>query len=332
MIIDPVVICAMLLAFSIFMYSILDGFSLGIGILFLWAPTDHDRNVMMSSVVPFWDGNATWLIYGGAVLFAAFPVAYAFISTALYIPITAMVIALLFRGVAFEFRMKALRSRWIWDIAFWLGSTLAAFLQGAMLGAMINGLSVANLKFVGTSFDWYTTFSMTTGLAVILAYALLGASWLIMKTTSTTYQWASSIMKPILLLISFFILVISLRTPILYPHIAQRWFSLPNFLYLSPVPLLSVFSLWMIYTGRKSDDHSRSFRWTICLYLLCFFGLGVSLWPYVVVPSVTIWDVAAHSYSIKFMTWVSLFSLPIILGYSFYVYSVFKGKTKDYHY
>ena len=173
---------------------------------------------------------------------------------------------------------------------------------------------------------------MTTGLAVIIAYALLGTSWLLMKTTAGTYNWAKSIMKPLVLLISFLILVISLRTPILYPHIADRWFSFPNLLYLSPVPILSVTSLWMIYQGCFSSDHSRSFRWTIYLFLLCFLGLAVSLWPYVVIPSVTIWDVAAHQNSIEFMAWVSCFSLPIILGYSYYVYSVFKGKTKDYHY
>lgn len=329
---DPVVFCALLLAFAIFMYSILDGFSLGVGILFLWAPSDHDRNVMMSSIVPFWDGNATWLIYGGAVLFAAFPTAYALISPAFYVPITLMVIALLFRGVAFEFRMKALRTRWIWDIAFWFGSTLAAFLQGAILGAMIDGLAVENLQYVGDTTEWYTTFSMTTGISVILAYALLGTSWLVMKTTKTTYHWAGSILKPLLILVSFAILLISLRTPILFEHIALRWFSFPNILYLSPIPLLSVFCLWKIYQGRATADHSQSFRYTIFLFILCFLGLGVSLWPYVVVPTVTIWDVAAHKKSLEFMTVVSAVSLPIILGYSYFVYSVFKGKTKDMHY
>jgi cytochrome d ubiquinol oxidase subunit II len=330
--IDPVIFCALLLAFAIFMYSILDGFSLGVGILFLWAPSDHDRNVMMSSVVPFWDGNATWLIYGGAVLFAAFPIAYAFISTAFYIPITAMVISLLFRGVAFEFRMKALRSRWIWDISFWLGSTLAAFFQGAMIGAMIDGIEVQNLHFVGTSVDWYSTFSILTGLSVILAYALLGASWLVMKTSSGTYVWAASIIKPLLILVAFLIFVISLRTPILYPHIAQRWFSVPNIFYMSFIPFFIGLSLYQIFLGSKSKNHSQSFFWVITLFLFCFIGLGLSLWPYVVIPSVTIWDVAAHENSLNFMLWVSLISLPIILFYSYFVYSVFKGKATNAHY
>jgi cytochrome d ubiquinol oxidase subunit II len=324
---DWILFCAGLLAFAVLMYAILDGFSLGQGILFMWAPSDYDRDVMMTSIAPFWDGNATWLIYGGAILFGAFPTAYAILSHALYIPINAMVVTLLFRGVAFEFRHKAERSRWIWDISFWAGSTLTAFWQGTILGAAIEGFAVEDQRFVGGTFDWSTTFSMLTGFSVIAAYALLGSTWLIMKTSKGTRRWAQSITVPLILLVSFFILVVSLRTPYRYPMIAQRWFSYPTLIYLSPIPILTILAIYKIMKGIKSHDHTQSFRYTVILYILCFIGLGVSLWPHIVMPYMTIWDAAAAPSAIHFMSVVSVISLPIILGYSIFVYRVFKGKT-----
>ncbi|MBN9289319.1 MAG: cytochrome d ubiquinol oxidase subunit II [Gammaproteobacteria bacterium 39-13] len=327
---DFAIICAGLLLFGLGMYVILDGFDLGVGILFPWAPTDDCRNVMMSSIAPVWDGNETWLIYGGGLLFAAFPFAYSIILSALYLPIMLLILALILRGVAFEFRLKAVKSRWLWDFSFTAGSILAAFSQGLILGATIHGIKVENLVFKGNFFDCITPFSLTSGMALVIGYGFLGATWLVMKTQGITREWAKHITKPLLFMVLLFLLLISINTPLEYPHIAKRWFSMPNFLYLCPVPLFVLILAYGVFWGLDKNKDAVPFRAAIGIFLLGLVGVVISIWPYMIMPNITIWEVSASVSSQKFVFWLLAFSLPIILGYTFFVYKIFRGKvTKE---
>ncbi|MBL8659480.1 MAG: cytochrome d ubiquinol oxidase subunit II, partial [Rhodospirillales bacterium] len=252
--IDLPLIWAGVIAFGVFMYVLLDGFDLGIGILFPFARDGGDRDLMMNSVAPIWDGNETWLVLGGTALLAAFPLAYATILPALYIPILIMLIALIFRGVAFEFRFRANTRRWLWDWSFTLGSALATFAQGIVLGAFIRGFEIEGRHFAGGLFDWFSPFTVVTGLGMLAGYALLASTWLIIKTEGALQAWAYRIATPILGVVLGFIAVVSIWTPLMHPEIAQRWFSWPNIAYLSPVPLatgLLAFVLFRAVEGRR---------------------------------------------------------------------------------
>lgn len=327
---DFAIICAGLLLFGLGMYVILDGFDLGVGILFPWAPTDDCRNVMMSSIAPVWDGNGTWLIYGGGLLFAAFPIAYSIILSALYLPIMLLILALIFRGVAFEFRLKAEKSRWIWDNSFTLGSILAAFSQGIILGAVIHGIHVENLEFKGKIFDCINSFTIITGGALVAGYAFLGSTWLIMKTEGITNDWAKHITKPLLFMVLLFLLMISIITPLEHPSIRERWFVFPNFFYLCPVPLFVLILASLVFKGIEKGLDALPFRCAIGIFLLGMVGIVISLWPNMIMPDITLWQVSAPPSSQKFVLWILCFSLPIVLGYTFFVYKIFRGKvTKD---
>jgi cytochrome d ubiquinol oxidase subunit II len=233
-----------LIATAICLYVLLDGFDLGVGILFPFAPTDDCRHKMINSIAPFWDGNETWLVLGGGGLFAAFPLAYSLLMPALYIPITLMLLGLIFRGAAFEFRFKAhIDHRYIWDYAFHFGSMLAVFCQGLMLGNFVQGIEVQGREFAGGSFDFLTPFSAMTGIALIFGYALLGATWLIMKTEKETQEWAYKSALYILFYVALFMGLVSLWVPFLNNHINHRWFSIPNIYYLSIVPIITALIL-----------------------------------------------------------------------------------------
>lgn len=327
---DFAIICAGLLLFGLGMYVILDGFDLGIGILFPWAPTDECRDVIMSSVAPVWDGNETWLIYGGALLFAAFPLAYSIILSALYIPIMFMLLALILRGVAFEFRLKANRSRWIWNTSFTVGSILATFSQGIILGAVINGIEVTHLEFTGSVFDCIKPFTITTGAALVIGYSFLGSTWLVMKTTGITRDWAKHITKPLLFMVLLFFVVVSINTPLEYPHIADRWFTWPNSLYLLPIPLCVIALAYGVFNGLEKNCDRLPFKCAVGIFLAALSGIVVSLWPNMIMPHTTIWAVSAPPNSQKFVLWILAVSLPIVLGYTLFVYRIFKGKvTKE---
>lgn len=327
---DFAIVCAGLLLFGLAMYVILDGFDLGVGILFPWAPTDECRDVLMSSIAPVWDGNETWLIYGGGLLFAAFPLAYSIILSALYLPIMVLLIALILRGVAFEFRLKAQTSRWIWDLSFTVGSILAAFAQGVILGAVINGIEVKGLVFTGSVFDCIKPFTITTGAALVVGYAFLGSTWLVMKTTGITRDWAQHVTKPLLFMLLIFFLVISINTPLEYPHIAERWFTLPNALYIFPIPLCVPFLAYGVFKGLAQNRDRLPFRCAIGIFLTGLFGIVISLWPNMIMPHTTIWEVSAPPNSQQFVIYVLCVSLPIVLIYTTYVYKIFRGKvTKD---
>jgi cytochrome d ubiquinol oxidase subunit II len=307
---------------------LLDGFDLGIGILFPLNPQEQQRDVMMNSVAPFWDGNETWLILGGGGLFVAFPKAYGIIMSGLYLPVIIMLLALVFRGVAFEFRWVAKPRHQFWDLAFAGGSALAAFMQGVILGGLLQGIAVKDGAFAGGSFDWLAPFPIFTGIATVAGYALLGTTWLIMKTEGEVAGIARKQAKTLLLAVLLMMVIVSLWTPLVFPRIWERWFSMPNFLYLSPVPLLTAYAAYTCWNGLERGDDTRPFVASVSLFLLGFLGLAISNMPYLVPPSVTVWDAAAHPTSQMFMLVGTLVLLPVILGYTAFVYYTFRGKVK----
>jgi cytochrome bd ubiquinol oxidase subunit II len=323
------VIWAAIIGLSVAMYVIFDGFDLGIGILFPFAETDHERDQMMNSVAPFWDGNETWLVLGGAGMMVAFPLAYSIVLPALYLPVIFMLLALVFRGVAFEFRWIGVTSKRHWTFAFVAGSTLAAFCQGVILGGLIQGIKVENSAFAGGAFDWATPFAMLCGLGLVAGYALLGATWLVMKTEGSVAKRARIEAKLLLLVVLAFMAVVSLWTPLAFERIALRWFSLPNILFFWWIPaatLLVAFAAWRwLDAGREV----LPFLATIALFLLGYLGLLISNFPYLVPPSLTIRQTAAAPATHIFMLMGTLVMLPIIFGYMIFVYWIFGGKVRE---
>lgn len=328
--IDLSVIWFVIIVFATLMYIVMDGFDLGIGILFPTTQDADDRDVMVNSVAPVWDGNETWLVLGGAALFGAFPLAYAVIIDALTIPLTLMLIGLIFRGVAFEFRFKATPAhRPFWDKAFIGGSILATFSQGVVVGAVINGFSVTGRTYSGGPFDWFTLFNLFCGVGLTVAYALLGATWLVMKSENPLQARMRRVSKRLLLALLGIIAVISLWTPMAHQSIADRWFSVPNLYFLMPVPLLVLVlsgGLWK--TLNNANSHNTPFVLTLGLIFLGFSGLGISIWPYIIPPSITLWQAAAPPQSQGFMLVGALLIIPIILVYTFWSYYVFRGKVQ----
>ncbi|MFU0964397.1 cytochrome d ubiquinol oxidase subunit II [Kluyvera ascorbata] len=327
--IDLSIIWFVIIVFATLMYIVMDGFDLGIGILFPFTRSPQDRDLMVNSVAPVWDGNETWLVLGGAGLFGAFPLAYAVIIDALTIPLTLMLVGLIFRGVAFEFRFNATPShRPFWDKAFMCGSILATFCQGIVVGAVINGFEVTGRTYSGGPFSWLTPFTLFCGVGLVVAYALLGATWLVMKSESTLQNTMRRTARGLLLTLLAIIAVISLWTPLVHSQIAERWFSLPNLYYLLPVPLLVIIAsalLWR-HLGRDAS-HVQPFILTLVLIFLGFSGLGISIWPAIIPPSITLWQAAAPEQSQEFMLIGALFIIPVILVYTFWSYYVFRGKV-----
>ncbi|WP_342320706.1 cytochrome d ubiquinol oxidase subunit II [Kosakonia sp. BYX6] len=328
--IDLPLIWFVIIVFATLMYIVMDGFDLGIGILFPVTRDAHDRDVMVNSIAPVWDGNETWLVLGGAGLFGAFPLAYAVIVDALTIPLTLMLIGLIFRGVAFEFRFKATPAhRPFWDKAFLSGSLLATFTQGVVVGAVINGFQVTGRSFSGGALDWLTPFNLFCGVGLVIAYALLGASWLVMKSAEPLQGKMRAAAKKLLLAMLLVIGVISLWTPLAHAAIADRWFSLPNLLFFSPVPLLVVLlSAWLWRSLGNPNAHTLPFVQTLGLIFLGFSGLGISIWPHIIPPNITFWQAAAPPQSQGFMLVGALLIIPIILVYTFWSYYVFRGKVQ----
>ncbi len=313
---------------AVAMYVIMDGFDLGIGILFPFARSETERDQMMRSIAPFWDGNQTWLVLGGAGLFVAFPRAYAVIMPAFYLPVIVMLLALVFRGIAFEFRtVSHSKSGWSW--AFVAGSTLAAFAQGVILGGMIQGIKVENGAYAGGPYDWATPFGLLCGLAMIAGYGLLGATWLVMKTEGAIAVRARGQSKACLIAVFVFMAAVSLWTPLAEPRIAERWFSLPNFYYLWPVPAVTALVAFGCWYWIEKERDAPPFLAAIALFMLGFLGLVISNFPYLVPPSLTVWDTAAAPSSQIFMLVGTLLLLPFVLGYIVLVYWLFRGKVRE---
>src|SRR6056297_816844 len=324
---DLPMIWYVLIGTAIFLYVLLDGFDLGVGILFPFAPTDPCRDSMMRSIAPFWDGNETWLVLGGGGLLAAFPLAYAVIMPAFYIPVILMLLGLIFRGIAFEFRFKAGRFRQVWDYSFHFGSLLAALMQGIIVGAFVQGIEVSGRSYAGGSFDWLNAYSLMTGVAVIFGYALLGATWVVMKTEGQTQQWARQSASYALGYQAFFLAIVSVSMPIMNADIRELWFSLPNFFFLLPIPMISLALLISIWRDLHAGREYRPFFLSFGLFLTGYLGIAISMWPYVVPFEITFREAAAAPSSQSLMLAGTAVLLPVILGYMGYVYYIFRGKV-----
>jgi cytochrome bd ubiquinol oxidase subunit II len=327
--IDLPVLWAIIIAFGLMMYVVMDGFDLGIGILFPFVPARSDRDVMINTVAPVWDGNETWLVLGGASLLGVFPLAYSVLLSALYLPLMLMLVALIWRGVAFEFRFKAHEAhKPLWDKAFIGGSYVAALSQGVALGAFINGFTVKGTSFEGGVWDWLTPFSIFTGLGVIVAYALLGSTWLIMKTEGALQQRMVALARPISLVLLAVVGIVSLWTPLTHAAVAERWFTFPNLIVFAPVPILVLLTEGLLLRMLSRETHAAPFLLTLGLLFLGYSGLGISLWPNIIPPAISIRDAAAPPQSMGFVLVGALLIIPFILAYTSWSYYVFRGKVR----
>jgi cytochrome bd ubiquinol oxidase subunit II len=338
--IDLSLIWVLIIAFGLMMYVVMDGFDLGIGILFPFVPQGSDRDLMVNTVAPVWDGNETWLVLGGAGLLAAFPLAYSVLLSALYIPVVLMLIGLILRGVAFEFRFKADEShRPIWDIAFAGGSYLAAFCQGVALGAFINGFVVTGPSYGGGALDWLSPFSVFTGAGVLVCYALLGSTWLTMKTEGALQGRMIGYARRILPALLIGIAIVSIWTPMAHSAIARRWFSVPDIFFFAPVPILVVVTSWQLLRLLNGGSEGNipgagPFMLALLLLFLGYSGLAISLWPNIIPPGVSFREAAAPAQSQGFTLVGALLIIPVILTYTGWAYFVFRGKvtgSEGYH-
>ncbi len=321
-------IWATLIGVAVAFYVILDGFDLGIGMLFPFAKDDAERDRMLASIAPYWDGNETWLVLGGGGLLVAFPRAYSIIMPAFYLPLIVMLLALVFRGVTFEFRTIA-QHKPFWNAVFAAGSTLAGFCQGLVLGGLVQGVKVENGAYAGGPFDWATPFGLLCGLGMVAGYALLGATWLMLKTDGDMAVRAATKAKVLLVAVLVFMATVSIYTPLTIPRIAQRWFTEPNILYLSPVPILTALIAFAQWRWIEARREAAPFLATIALFLLGYLGLAISTIPYIVPPALTIRDAAAAPSSQMFMLVGTLVLLPLILGYTALTYWLFRGKVRE---
>lgn len=323
---DYALIWATIIAFAILLYALLDGFDLGLGLLFPFL-SDEEKDMAVHTIAPVWDGNETWLVLGGGGLYATFPLAYSTLLTAFYPLIIAMLLALVFRGVSMEFRHKATYIRHYWDKGFFLGSLTAALAQGIMLGAFIQGVKIGDRAYAGGWFDWLTPFSLLCGFAVVAGYALLGTSWMVMKTGGPVTERLRSYLVPLSITVFALIVLVSSWTPLLDTRLTERWFGWPNLLYLAPIPLaVTVITGALIKAARAGED-SLTFYLAEALFVVTFAGFGISTYPFIVPQSITIWDAASPDSSLKFLLAGTVFILPIILAYTANSYYVFRGKV-----
>ena len=324
---DLPLVWAGLIAFAVIAYVILDGFDLGIAILFPFEPEEDQRSQMMNAIAPVWDGNETWLVLGGGGLLAAFPLAYAILMPAFYAPILAMLLGLIFRGVAFEYRFRTKRWRAFWDWGFFLGSVAATFAQGLVLGTYLQGIKVVGRAYAGGWWDWCTPFSLFCGMALVVGYAMLGAAFVVMKTEGPVAARMQGRLIPFYLLTLLCCGIVSLWTPFISDAVYARWFTWPNIFYFSPIPILvALISLAFIWAVRRNAERLPFFL-ALGLFVLSFAGLGISLWPDVVPGDFTIWQAASPDKSLAFLLVGAVFLIPLILGYTAYAYWVFRGKV-----
>jgi len=325
---DYALFWAVLIAVAVFAYVVLDGFDLGVAMLFAVFKDPEERNHMVNTVAPVWDGNETWLILGGGGLFAVFPLAYAILMPALYVPIIVMLLGLVFRGVAFEFRFKTTRGKFVWDWSFFLGSLAAAFSQGIMLGAVLQGVKVVDRAYAGGWFDWLTPFTLYCGVSVVIGYIALGSTWLIMKTSGALQQRAYRVARPSVILLLLTIAVASISLPMMREDIAERWFTFPASLGFWTLPtILAIVATYLLRSLRKGKEY-RPYLLTLLLFFISFCGFSVSVYPNLIPPDITIWEAAAPENSLKFLFVGGIVLVPIILAYTAYSYWVFRGKVE----
>jgi cytochrome bd ubiquinol oxidase subunit II len=326
---DLSLIWALIIGFGIMMYVLMDGFDLGLGILFPFAPDEDARDVMMNTVAPVWDGNETWLVLGGAGLLGAFPLVYSVFLPALYIGVFLMLAGLVFRGVAFELRFKSRRdrrNRRLWNLAFSGGSAVAAFAQGVVVGTYIQGFETQDGVFVGGAFDWLTPFTVLTGIGIMIGYALLGTTWLILKSEGYIQAWAYKLTTPLLVAVLVIFGIISIWTPLVNEVVWDRWFG--NLQVIWILPALTLVCMYGVYWAVQRQRELLPFMATLGMFLFTYLGLVVSKWPWLVPPNYTIWDAASAPESQLFLLIGVLFVLPFVLGYTFWSYWVFRGKVR----
>jgi len=329
---DLTIIWAFLIAFAVAAYVVMDGFDLGIGILFPFFRVGKERDAAMNAIAPVWDGNETWLVLGGGGLLAAFPLAYAIILPALYAPLTAMLLGLVFRGVAFEFRWRDERHRQLWDAGFCAGSLVATVAQGITLGALIQGIDVNGRAYGGGWWDWLTLFSLLTAASLVIGYALLGAAWLVWKTEGEVHRDARRLATRLLPALLAAIGLVSLATPFVEPQYYQRWFEWPGLLVTVPMPVLVLAAAALAWHGLRRGHDAGPFLWSLALFGLTLAGLAISIWPDVIPGRVTIWQAAAPRESQIFMLVGAAVLIPVILAYTAWSYWVFRGKVGEHGY
>jgi cytochrome d ubiquinol oxidase subunit II len=327
--VDLATLWAFIIAFAVFAYVVMDGFDLGIGVLFPTFKAGAERDQAMNSIAPFWDGNETWLVLGGGGLFAAFPLAYAVILPATYPLVIAMLLGLVFRGVAFEYRWRDPAHRPLWDVAFTLGSLAAALCQGMILGALLQGITVEGRAYAGSWWDWLTPYTLLTGLGTVAGYALLGACWLVWRLEGSAQAHARRLGKAAGVATLVLMAAVSLYNVLLRPEYAEKWLGTPELYYLWPVPILTALLAAMLWRALSTDRHSRPFWLSLALFFMGMVGLGVTIWPNVVPPGITIWEAAAPERSQVFMLVGVAITMPLIIGYTAWAYWVFRGKVGE---
>jgi cytochrome bd ubiquinol oxidase subunit II len=317
-----------LIALAVLMYVLMDGWDLGVGILFLVAPRDQEHDKMMESIVPFWDGNETWLVFGGVTLFGAFPIVYASALQDLYLPVMVMLFGLVFRGIAFEFRGHATGSKALWNWSFGLGSIVTAFTQGMMLGRLIQGLPLQPLPF-GQTFT-INLFPLLCGLAMVAGYSLLGAAWLVYKTDGITQTFTREVSRSVWLLTMATFVIACVWTPLSVAEVARRWFAFPQvllFLGLAVALVAAALAFWRSIWASRND--ARLLRLAVLMTFLAFVGFGSTIWPYALPYRLPIVDAAADRASLKFVLVGMIVVLPVVVAYQLYAYRVFAGKVRE---
>ena len=325
---DLVPVWTLLLAFTVGYYVLFDGFDLGVGMLYRLAPRAAWQPIIMRSILPVWDGNETWLVLGGLGLLGAFPLAYTIIIPAVYFPIIIMLLALVFRGVAFEFRFKSPLAQRFWDAGFSIGSVIATLAQGVVLGTFIQGFNVSGRQFAGSSLDWVSPFAALTAVSLVFGYGLLGAGWLIMKTDGELQAWSRRAARVCLVGVVLAIVAVGIWTPLLNERVAHRWFSLPNLFWLLPIPVLTALVAISIWLAVDRDNEFWPLLGAVLLFLLSFLGIAVSLWPFIVPYQFTLWQAAADESTQAFLLIGTLLLIPLILVYTAWSYWVFRGKVR----
>ncbi|WP_419418526.1 cytochrome d ubiquinol oxidase subunit II [Legionella sp. D16C41] len=324
------ILFAGLLAFIIIMYVILDGFDLGIGILFPFTESELERDQMMSSVAPVWDGNETWLVFGGAMLYGAFPMAYGLLLPILYMPLMLMLIGLIFRGVSFEFRFKATASKPLWNWIFAISSVAAAFFQGVVLGCVVHGFPVDPARHTINDVDWLTPFTLLTGIALVCGYGLLGATWMVIKSQGRLQRKMVHFAKGMLILVSLFLIIVSIWTPLHSELIFNRWYSFPDIFLLAPLPILTGITIlitWYNLATLSPGNEVKPFIGSIVIFLCSYLGIAISIYPFLIPHQVTFWEAAAPDSTLIFILIGVAIMLPVLLIYTLYSYRVFRGKT-----
>jgi cytochrome d ubiquinol oxidase subunit II len=317
-----------LIALAVFLYVVLDGVSLGVGLLFPTARGEKERNLLMNSVWPVWDANQTWLVFGGGAIFVAFPVVYGVLSSALYIPLIAFLCGLIFRGVAFEFRAEAAR-KGPWNTSFFLGSLVAVLSQGLMLGGILAEISVHGDQFAGRPLDWLNPFSIMTGIALIPGYLMLASTYVIIKTEGAVQERAYDYAFWSGILVLVFMAIVTIWTPYHYSLVWTNWFSPPRIYFVWVFPLFGLIAAFQLARSLRSRDEVKPFFYSVCLFLSGYLGLMTSLYPYAIPPTITLQEAAAQTETLRFALWGAVIVLPAVIAYIIYSYWIFRGKVSE---